>query len=63
MNKCDRCEDYDSVMRKLDEINDLIEVAKLEELEYDSKHQFKFEYAHESITEYNSMYKRRNAHA
>lgn len=53
MNKSDS---YEEVMKELDYINDLIEIALLEPVDAD----FKFEYAFESITESGSAYKRRN---
>lgn len=52
---------YEEVMREVDEINDLIENSKREELEQNPD--FKWEYAFESITESNSFYRKRVSHA
>lgn len=50
---------YEEVMRQADEINDLIENARREELE--NNPDFKWEYAFESITESNTFYRHRNS--
>lgn len=60
MNKPDS---YENVMRALEEVNDLLELGfDLSVLPYDDSKDFKFEYAHESITEKSSSYKRRSHH-
>jgi len=53
---------YDEVMREVDEINDMLENAKREEIEEvleESNPNFKFEYAFESVTELNTFYRKR----
>lgn len=57
---------YESVMKELEEVNDLLEsnVDMIADAEYDDvQPTFRFEYAHESITERHSAYKRRISHA
>lgn len=58
MNKPDS---YENVMRALEEVNDLLEMGiDLSVLPYDDSLEFKMEYAHESLTEKSSAYKRRS---
>ncbi len=63
MNKPDS---YESVMKELEEVNDLLEnnVDLIADVEYPDEQEikFRFEYAHESITERHSAYKRRISH-
>lgn len=58
---------YEDVMKELEEVNDLLEFnADVDLLSVDEDEQgrtFRFEYAHESITERNSAYKRRTSNA
>lgn len=49
---------YEEVMREVEEINDMLEDAKREELE-ECNPSFKWEYAHESLTELNTFYRKR----
>lgn len=49
---------YEEVMREVDEINDMLENAKREELE-ETNPSFKWEYAFESLTELNTFYRKR----
>lgn len=54
---------YEKVMKALEEVNDLLELGfDLSVLPYDDSKDFKFEYAHESLTERHSVYKRRKSH-
>lgn len=50
---------YEDVMKELEEINELLEIG----VDSDDPHlyngDFRFEYAHESLTEKHSAYKRR----
>jgi hypothetical protein len=54
----DKPSSYDEVMREVDEINDMLENAKYEQLE-EVNPNFKFEHAFESITELNTFYRKR----
>lgn len=62
MNKPDS---YESVMKELEEVNDLLEsnVDMIADVEYPDEVKFRFEYAHEQLTERNTAYKRRISHA
>lgn len=60
MNKPDS---YENVMKLLEQVNDLLEAGvDLSVLPYDESNEFKMEYAHESVTEKSSAYKRRSHH-
>lgn len=55
---------YEEVNRELGECNELIELDSNEETipeEDDESHEFHFEYAHESLTEGYSPFKRRSS--
>lgn len=56
--------EYDLVMRELEEVSDLLDRDKSvdSELDIDDNGDFKWEYAFESITESHSAYKRRITH-
>ena len=57
----DKPNSYENVMRELEEINDLLENGDmLVEVVDPDDGDFKFEYAHESLTERHTSYKRRN---
>lgn len=62
MNKPDS---YESVMKELEEVNDLLEnsVDMIADVEYPDEIKFRFEYAFESVTERHSAYKRRISNA
>lgn len=49
---------FEEVMHDLEEINDMLENAKREEIE-ECNPGFKWEYAHESLTELNTFYRKR----
>jgi len=53
---------YEDVMKELEEINELLEL-KVDSDESDLYNgDFRFEYAHESLTEKHTAYKRRTSH-
>ncbi len=51
---------YENVMRELEELNDRLEAGDDLSDDEDEGKDFKYEYAHESLTERHSAYKRRN---
>lgn len=53
---------YEDVMKELEEINELIELGVDSDNEDLYNGDFRFEYAHESLTEKHSAYKRRVSH-
>lgn len=50
---------YENVMRELEELNDRLEAGDDLSDDEDEGKDFKYEYAHESLTERHSAYKRR----
>lgn len=50
---------YEDVMKELQEVNELLEIAVDSDSDSLYNADFKFEYAHESLTERNTAYKRR----
>lgn len=55
---------YENVMRELEELNDLLESGDLDVDVCDPDDgDFKFEYAHEALTQRNTSYRRRNGDA
>lgn len=56
-------ESYENVMRALEELNDLLELGLVSFEELPEGNEFKFEYAHESLTERHSAYRMRVSHA
>ncbi len=55
---------YEKVMKELEEVNELLECEEIVDFEIvkGDTCDFKWEYAHESITERHSAYKRRVSH-
>jgi hypothetical protein len=53
---------YEDVMKEVQEINDLLENSLDTDDDSEYNADFKFEYAHESITERHTPYKRRYSH-
>lgn len=53
---------YEDVMKEVQEINDLLENSLDTDDDSEYNADFKFEYAHESITERHTAYKRRYSH-
>lgn len=54
---------YEDVMKELEEINELLELGVDSDNEDLYNGDFRFEYAHESLTERHSAYKRRISNA
>lgn len=56
---------YENVMKELEEVNEQLEQDKPVDfpIEVVDNSYFKFEYAHESLTERHTAYKRRVSHA
>lgn len=56
-------ESYEDVMKLLEQMNDMIENGEIVLEELPDGNDFKFEYAHESLTERHSVYRVRASHA
>lgn len=53
---------YEDVMKELEEVNEMLELEVDSDDEGLYNGDFRFEYAHESLTERHSAYKRRTSH-